>query len=402
MKPALLDLFCGGGGATIGAAAAGFDVLGIEYDRDAGAVHEAHAGPCIHADIRDHAAWLPRALAWLEGRPLRVWASPPCQAFSSAGKRLGAKDERNGWPWLWGAIDALRSAGVVIEWIACENVTGMLHHLSAANCAHGARPNPIECSGCYWHNVILRDAAARFRSVQWKALDAVDFGTPQHRRRVILSCGPVAAAWPARSHHPIGGAALPWWLTVMDALGHPVTGGVREGAALLNGGRDDVSDEPSPTVSTFGSTGALYVRQTGMRPPIVVPADRPSPCVQGGSHNDTPIRIVDDMRAVRAWDSHDLDAPAKSVRGSNGPQNIGAESGVARHLGRRATPAENAMLQAWPDVIPALAAARTVSARYRIVGNAVPPPFACALISSLLPLGLPRSTAQLALWERAA
>lgn len=40
-------------------------------------------------------------------------------------------------------------------------------------------------------------------------------------------------------------------------------------------------------------------------------------------------------------------------------------------------------LQAWPEVIPHLTTARTAEDRYRIVGNAVPPPLARAVLARL-------------------
>src|SRR5262245_16607278 len=80
-----LELYAGAGGTSTGAVAAGANPIGIELDADACAT--AHAAG--HLRIRADVAAYPTA-------PFRnvrlLLASPPCQAFSSAGKRLGHLD----------------------------------------------------------------------------------------------------------------------------------------------------------------------------------------------------------------------------------------------------------------------------------------------------------------------
>ena len=48
----------------------------------------------------------------------------PCQPFSRAGKRLGAGDERNLWPWVRDTIAFLRPT-----WVLCENTPGVDEYL---------------------------------------------------------------------------------------------------------------------------------------------------------------------------------------------------------------------------------------------------------------------------------
>lgn len=68
-----LDLFCGGGGAALGMMAAGFHVVGVDRVRRHSKVYP---GEFICGD----ALAPPVDLADFD----LVWASPPCQAFSSA------------------------------------------------------------------------------------------------------------------------------------------------------------------------------------------------------------------------------------------------------------------------------------------------------------------------------
>ena len=371
MRPACLVLFAGGGGSTIGIERAGFDCFGVEWDAAAAMVHAAHAGPCVRADVREHVAWMPEVLRWLDGRSLTMWASPPCQAWSSAGKRLGAADDRNGWPWTWEAVDALRAAGVVVNMLVTENVAGMLHHATKAGCGRGARPAPVLCGGCYWSAVVVPELSRRFPRVAWRVLDAVDYGVPQHRSRLIMVASHERYAWPAPKACPPG--ALPMgeqWRTVRDALGHSVVGGGTRGRGMAEWRPRECDDVPSPTVSTFGSAGALYVRteNTGAAGRSVT---EPAPTT--GTKGT--LYVYSHDPGVRG-----LDAPCTTVTATEGRGCASDARRASRTLGRRATPEECALLQGWPEVVPHLALCRRAEDQYRIAGNAVPPELAAAVM----------------------
>lgn len=82
-----VDCFSGAGGWAEGLASLGLATVGIELDADAAATH-AKAG---HATVRaDVSVYPPERFA---GRVAGVIASPPCQAFSQAGKREGGSRE---------------------------------------------------------------------------------------------------------------------------------------------------------------------------------------------------------------------------------------------------------------------------------------------------------------------
>jgi DNA (cytosine-5)-methyltransferase 1 len=320
-RPAALDLFAGGGGASLGLMRAGLDVLGVEWDTEAAETHRAITGPCIQADIRDVGAWLPDVLAWLDGRPLALlWASPPCQAWSSAGSRLGAADPRNGWPWLWDAVDALRAAGVEGQAMAAENVTGMLHHPKPDH------PDPDRCRGCYLDRRVVPAAAARWAHAGRWTLDAASYGVPQHRRRVIVWGAPRHVAPPAPTHYPTGGMLRPWWVGAREALA-----GGRYIRQEMTGATSADATGPAPAVTTGGTLYA-YDADPGSRPSPTVTATEGKGCA------------TDDRRA-------------------------------SRMMGRRLTAAECAILQGWPE-------AR--DAPYQVIGNAVPPMLAQRVAGVLL------------------
>jgi len=108
VRPRLLDLFCGAGGAAMGYAMAGFEVIGVDIDPQPSYPFEFHRGD---------------ALAYLEDPEWPVTfdaihASPPCQAYAAVTAWRGDRDDH---PDLLGVtLDALHARG--LPWVV-ENVT---------------------------------------------------------------------------------------------------------------------------------------------------------------------------------------------------------------------------------------------------------------------------------------
>lgn len=185
---AVVELFAGAGGAALGLKRAGWGHL-VCVDRMPAAVATLRAAglPALEADVAE-VDWSP----WTGSTDL-LWASPPCQPGSTAGKRRGAADERDGWPATFDAIDALAPT-----WVLAENVLGWTRHRRGC----GRRGSGAACVGCYWSNRILPQLAQRFEFVGTWRLDAADYGTPQRRRRVILWAGPLPLSGrPPRPSH---------------------------------------------------------------------------------------------------------------------------------------------------------------------------------------------------------
>src|SRR5262245_10754954 len=84
-KPRLLDLFCCAGGAGVGYAAAGFEVVGVDLHPQPN-----YPLPFIQADALKLD---PRFLAYFDA----IHASPPCQSYSDLAKRNANADK---WPRL--------------------------------------------------------------------------------------------------------------------------------------------------------------------------------------------------------------------------------------------------------------------------------------------------------------
>jgi DNA (cytosine-5)-methyltransferase 1 len=330
-----IELFAGAGGAALGLEAAGVHHLALcEWNPDACAtLRAAGLGPVVEGDVRDLDAIARTATE----RPDLLWSSFPCQAFSSAGKRLGAKDDRNGWPWTVAAIDRFQP-----RWFLAENVRGLLCH--RGDCDRTGPPE--DCPGCYFHRVILEELRERFPVVGWWLLDAADYGVPQHRRRVIIYAGPEPVTPPRATHGP--GMFTRPWVSMGEAL--KVSGATTAG---FDSKTVKNVDGPSPTITTEAGRTTPW---TSSGVPFVLSASRNT------------ATNPNQERPVPSWE------PAPSI-GGKGNQIL-----ASREDRRRLTVAECATLQGFEDH----PWQGTKTAQYRQVGNAVPPKLAQVVVEAIL------------------
>jgi DNA (cytosine-5)-methyltransferase 1 len=153
-----VSLFSGCGGFDLGLQRAGFaPVIGFDTCPDAISHYQRHV--CSRAevaDLRDEIADLPRGEV--------VIAGPPCQGFSTAGKRDVADDRNHLLP-LAGRIAARIQPKVVM----IENVW------AAKAGAHGK----------YWNELEEHFRGAGYK-VHTLRCDAADLGLAQTRRRLLL------------------------------------------------------------------------------------------------------------------------------------------------------------------------------------------------------------------------
>jgi len=191
-----LTLFAGAGGADFGLDDAGVEaVLAVEWDEDAAEACRQNGFPCVTGDVRDLALYADT------GRVDLLWASFPCQDFSTAGSRAGAQGERNGWPWTVEVIDHLRTRGDGPTWLIAENVRGLTMHVGDCPTREGGeQDDPSSCPRCYLDRVIVPELEARFAWVEWRIINSADHGVPQSRRRIYIAAGPRPIEWPERTH----------------------------------------------------------------------------------------------------------------------------------------------------------------------------------------------------------
>jgi len=195
----VIDLFAGGGGASTGIEAAlGRPVdIAINHDRVALAVHAANHPRTAHltSDI-----WETRPLEATRGRPVDLlWASPDCTHHSIA---KGGQPRRQE---IRGLADA------ILPWL--RETRPML---CLENVPEFTTWGPVDAKG----RVIKERKGEDFRrwvgeirdlgyEVEWRVLDASQFGAPTRRRRLFLvaRCDGVPIAWPDPTHGP---GLLPW------------------------------------------------------------------------------------------------------------------------------------------------------------------------------------------------
>ncbi|MBN1475447.1 DNA cytosine methyltransferase [Candidatus Sumerlaeota bacterium] len=197
-EPLMVDLFSGAGGFSLGLAAAGFaPALGLDHHIPSARTYaRAHpAAATILGDIRR----VPEALIdeALDGRSVDlVTAGVPCQGFSLCNRKRHDADRRN---FLFHefirVVRHLRPRAVILE-----NVSGLR---SADAGGFAARIEAAIAESGY--------------HVEWRLLNAAEFGVPQERRRVFfvgLRSGH-AFPWPRPTH----GEGQRSFVTVWEAIG---------------------------------------------------------------------------------------------------------------------------------------------------------------------------------------
>lgn len=183
-----ISLFSGAFGLDLGFLAAGFD-LRFANDIDPFALETATLNlpnvPFSNEDINEVSFQDVLKCAGLNvGEVDVLLGGPPCQPFSTAGKREGLNDPRSS-PLLAfiRAIKELRPKAFVME-----EVTGLLSarlkHIPIAD-RNNRSLLPEEMPGSVWQIVLEMLGSTGYRFVYGK-LNAADFGSPQVRERIVI------------------------------------------------------------------------------------------------------------------------------------------------------------------------------------------------------------------------
>lgn len=366
-----VDPFGGPGGWDIAARELDIDVEGIELDHAACETRRAAGLRTIEADV---ANCNPQVWADVDG----LIMSPPCQAFSSAGKgkgrdhvpALAAAIHRRDWsarpdpdPKVWLVLEVGRwYEAIRPEWVALEQVPAVLPLWEA-------------------YATILR---ADGYSVWCGLLCAADYGVPQTRTRAILIASRTRAAHPPAATHAerpqasLFGTLQPW-VTMADALGWGLTErpaytfapGTGEG-----GGADMVGsswvrerlrrerDEGRWVVATRGESGRAYDEFDG--------AAQPSRTITGKSDS---WRI----NTNRGQGAYDTENGCQEVSSDRPAPTVTAKSGGQWTI--RTTVEQALILQGFPADYPVQG---TKTKQFEQIGNAIPPPLARAILGQLV------------------
>jgi DNA (cytosine-5)-methyltransferase 1 len=197
--------------------------IGMEWDAAACATATAAGHTVVRCDV----ATMPTGP--FVGRVAVKVDSPPCQAWSRAGKGLGLLDQ----PLVHQAVEDLargRDTRAVLL-TACRDPRSLLA-AEPMRWHHDLRPETIVMEEVPDVLPLWRQYAQILRawgySVWVGILNAADYGVPQTRRRAILIASRVREATapaPTHAEHPRGedlfGGRLERWVSMADALGLP-------------------------------------------------------------------------------------------------------------------------------------------------------------------------------------
>jgi DNA (cytosine-5)-methyltransferase 1 len=348
----IVDLFCGGGGLTLGFAEAarrlGYaTVIPLALDADPDAIHvfrdnfpnavvrEALVESVFDGRLGSRPTSAERRARAETGTPAILAGGAPCQGHSDLNNHTRRKDERNA---LY--LRLARAAEVLEPQFVCiENVPTVLND----------------------RGKVVAQAANALRATGFSVADGVvelvNVGVPQRRRRHILLASLPDLPDPAdvlrsltRSCSQHGPRTVRW--AIEDLLDAPPI---------------DNFDRPSrPTPNNERRMQWLFANDA-----YDLPNDHRPECHRNEEHSYV------SMYGRLAWDY-----PAQTITTGFGSMGQGRFVHPSRH--RTLTPHEAARLQTFPDFFT-FRSARTRGALARMIGNAVPPLLTVALGLAIIP-----------------
>ena len=151
----VIDLFAGCGGLSLGFEAAGYETIGYEFEENAvNTYNENLKGQC-HLQKLEVGFDYPEADIVIGG--------PPCQPFSVFGNQMGMEDARDGFPIFIDAIKQIQPKVFLFE--------------NVRNLAYSHK----------WYFDLIRDELGKLGYIiDFKCLNAVNYGVPQSRERMIV------------------------------------------------------------------------------------------------------------------------------------------------------------------------------------------------------------------------
>lgn len=180
----VISLFSGAMGLDIGLTKAGLNVvIGQDFDPACVATMRVNGHKVLEGDIReiDESDLLEQA-GLVQGEPFLICGGPPCQPFSTAGKRLGINDPRGS---LF--MDFIRMIDYIRpRFFIMENVKGIMSApLKHARPIERDKNDPEQQLGTVLDVILSEFDKLGYKTV-YGLLDAVNYGVPQFRERFVL------------------------------------------------------------------------------------------------------------------------------------------------------------------------------------------------------------------------
>lgn len=180
----VISLFSGAMGLDIGLTKAGLNVvIGQDFDKACAETMRANGHDVLGGDIREIKPQdiLDRTGLHI-GEPFLICGGPPCQPFSTAGKRLGINDPRGS---LF--MDFIRMIDYIRpRFFIMENVKGIMSSpLKHVKSGERDENDPDQKLGTVLDVILSEFAKLGYKTV-FGLLDAVNYGVPQFRERFVI------------------------------------------------------------------------------------------------------------------------------------------------------------------------------------------------------------------------
>ncbi|HRK06402.1 MAG TPA: DNA cytosine methyltransferase [Pseudobdellovibrionaceae bacterium] len=214
----VLELCAGGGGQALGLDLAGYETAAlVEIEKEACATlsHNRPEWNVVQADLK---ILKPDTFKNID----LICGGVPCQPFSIAGQKLGQTDERDLFPVAINYVQKLKPVAFFFE-----NVRGL-----ASGSFEGYRDQ------------IVNEFIKAGYYVEWRVLEASDYGVPQLRPRFVLvgkRNGAIPFPWPVKTDQRVtvaqtisdqmgkyGWKGLEQWMKKADHIAPTIVGGSKK------------------------------------------------------------------------------------------------------------------------------------------------------------------------------
>ena len=205
-----ISLFSGAMGLDLGLMQSGIRIeVGQDFDTVCIETMRENGYKGIAGDVREiSSADMLNACNMVVGEPFLICGGPPCQPFSTAGRRLGINDPRGSlFKEFVRMIDEIRPRFFVME-----NVKGLISSMLKDEGGVSTNTKVLD--------IILEEFARLNYKTVYGVLDAVNYGVPQFRERFILigSRDNESVFLPAPTHFHIHQNVNYRWKTLEDTI----------------------------------------------------------------------------------------------------------------------------------------------------------------------------------------
>ena len=337
-SPTVLDLFCGAGGLSKGFELAGFRVaMGIDHWEDALKTYRLnHKGSLgVQADM---AKCDPAEIAkeYNLKKVDVICGGPPCQGFSIAGKRI---------------VDDVRNT-------LYKSFVRFVEYYSPKAFVMENVPNILSIGGGIVRESILEDFKRIGYSVEYKILNAADYGVPQARRRTFF-------VGLKKGHFVFPSPTVKKYVTTKDALSDLPEESLPENAPYPCSPKNEYQKMiRKGSIGVLNHEATVHTEQT-KRIISMVP--------DGCDYRVLPLELQQTRKVHIAWTRFCSTKPSFTI-------DCGHNHHFHYQYNRVPTVRESARLQSFPDTY-FFTCGKT--SQLKQVGNAVPPYLSLAVASAL-------------------